>query len=106
MKLQNILMLLVVSTILITGVAKADNYSESVINHVITQKLINNDMDHKEVTKSELKRKAHGFTLGLLSFVFNDKPQLLDGVSAWTRQSSDKIYKCSLQGDYKNKDCR
>ena len=32
-------------------------------------------------------------------------PNILDSISAQLRQELDKQYKCSLQGDYKNKDC-
>jgi hypothetical protein len=32
-------------------------------------------------------------------------PNILDSISAQLRQELDKQYKCSLQGDYKNKEC-
>jgi len=32
-------------------------------------------------------------------------PNILDSISAELRQEADKKYKCSLQGDYKNKEC-
>ena len=46
------------------------------------------------------------FAHSLVESLSNHLPIILDGVSATIRLEVDDLYKCSLQGDYKNKDCR
>ena len=46
------------------------------------------------------------FALNIIDNVFNDSSYILDGASSYARLEVDEIYKCSLQGDYKNKECR
>tara|TARA_B100000482_G_scaffold174449_1_gene142945 strand:- start:70 stop:390 length:321 start_codon:yes stop_codon:yes gene_type:complete len=101
----NFLMLLIITTLLVSGFARADSYSEAVVGHVITQKVQNNDMDHSAVANAELNRQMHQLSLEILAVVFNNMPDILDGISAQMRLEADKMYKCSLQDDYKNKDC-
>jgi hypothetical protein len=47
----------------------------------------------------------HQLSLEILAVVFNNMPTILDGISAQMRLEADKMYKCSLQDDYKNKEC-
>ena len=101
----NFLMLLIITTLLVSGFARADSYNEAVVGHVITQKVQNNDMDHSAVANAELNRQMHQLSLEILAVVFNNMPTILDGISAQMRLEADKMYKCSLQDDYKNKDC-
>ena len=98
-------MLLIITTLLVSGFARADSYSEAVVGHVITQKVQNNDMDHSAVSNAELNRQMHQLSLEILAVVFNNMPTILDGISAQMRLEADKMYKCSLQDDYKNKEC-
>ena len=99
-------MLLIITTLLVSGFARADSYSEAVAGHVITQKVQNNDMDHSAVANAELNRQMHQLSLEILAVVFNNMPTILDGISAQMRLEADKMYKCSLQDDYKNKECK
>tara|TARA_R110000803_G_scaffold69410_6_gene131802 strand:+ start:666 stop:995 length:330 start_codon:yes stop_codon:yes gene_type:complete len=107
---QSFLMLLVISTLLvfatIFGLARADSYTEAVTGHVITQEIQNNDMDHSAVANAELNRQMHQLSLQILAVVFDNMPDILDGISAQMRLEADKMYKCSLQDDYKNKECK
>jgi hypothetical protein len=48
----------------------------------------------------------HQLSLEILAVVFNNMPNILDGISAQMRLEADKMYKCSLQDDYKNKECK
>ena len=91
--------------LLITGAAKSDEKTTAIVGHVITQKVQNNDMDHSAVANAELNRQMHQLSLEILAVVFNNMPDILDGISAQMRLEADKMYKCSLQDDYKNKDC-
>ena len=85
--------------------AKADTKSEAIVGHVITQVIQGNDMDHTEVMTNELAALMHKFSIEISSVLLQNMPNKLDSISAQLRQELDKQYKCSLQGDYKNKDC-
>ena len=89
--------------------AKADTKSEAIVGNVITQVIQGNDMDHTEVMTNELAALMHKFSIEISSVLLQNMPNILDSISdsisAQLRQELDKQYKCSLQGDYKNKDC-
>lgn len=97
-------MLLIITTLLVSGFARADSYSEAVVGHVVTQELTG-DIDKGAVANAELNRQMHQLSLDILAVVFNNMPTILDGISAQMRLEADKMYKCSLQDDYKNKEC-
>lgn len=97
-------MLLIITTLLVSGFARADSYSEAVVAHVVTQELTG-DIDKGAVANAELNRQMHQLSLDILAVVFNNMPTILDGISAQMRLEADKMYKCSLQDDYKNKEC-
>ena len=84
---------------------KADTKTETIIGHVITQTIQGNDMDHAEVMTNELNALMHKFSIEMTDVLLQYMPSILDSISAQLRQELDKQYKCSLQGDYKNKDC-
>jgi len=85
--------------------AKADTKSEAIVGHVITQVIQGNDMDHTEVMTNELAALIHKFSIEISSVLLQNMPNILDSISAQLRLELDKQYKCSLQGDYKNKEC-
>ena len=89
-----------------SSAANANDYNKAVTGHVITQTIQGNDMDHSEILTNELKSITHQFTLSLMETLSRNLPVILDGVSSTIRLEVDDLYKCSLQGDYKNKDCR
>jgi len=62
-------------------------------------------MDHSEVLTNELNALMHQFSIDIMETLLQNMPNILDSISAQLRQELDKQYKCSLQGDYKNKDC-
>ena len=100
--------IIILNTLLFVGlssVAKADDKTSAIIGHVITQAIQGNDMDHTEVFTNELNNLIHSFTIDMMDIIMEHMPNVLDSISAELRQEADKQYKCSLQGDYKNKDC-
>ena len=100
--------IIILNTLLFVGlssVAKADDKTSAIIGHVITQAIQGNDMDHTEVFTNELNNLIHSFTIDMMDIIMEHMPNVLDSISAQLRQELDKQYKCSLQGDYKNKDC-
>jgi len=100
--------IIILNTLLFVGlssVAKADDKTSAIIGHVITQAIQGNDMDHAEVMTNELNALMHKFSIEMTDVLLQYMPSILDSISAQLRLELDKKYKCSLQGDYKNKDC-
>ena len=89
----------------LSSVAKADEKTTAIIGHVITQAIQGNDMDHAEVMGNELASIVHKYSIEMTTVLLQYMPSILDSISAQLRQEIDKQYKCSLQGDYKNKEC-
>ena len=102
-----VLYLLSASSFWILGftTAKADTKSEAIVGHVITQVIQGNDMDHTEVMGNELAALMHKYSIEMTHVLLQYMPSILDSISAELRQQLDKQYKCSLQDDYKNKEC-
>ena len=101
-------LIIILNTLLwfgLSSVAKADEKTTAIIGHVITQAIQGNEMDHAEVMSNELAALMHKFSIEMTSVLLQNMPNILDSISAQLRQELDKQYKCSLQGDYKNKDC-
>ena len=101
-------LIIILNTLLwfgLSSVAKADEKTSAIIGHVITQAIQGNDMDHAEVMGNELASIMHKYSIEMTTVLLQYMPSILDTISAQLRQELDKKYKCSLQGDYKNKDC-
>ena len=101
-------LIIILNTLLwfgLSSVAKADEKTTAIIGHVITQAIQGNDMDHAEVMGNELASIVHKYSIEMTTVLLQYMPSILDSISAQLRQELDKKYKCSLQGDYKNKDC-
>ena len=84
---------------------KANDKTTAIVGHVITQAIQGNDMDHAEVLSNELAALMHKYSIEMTHVLLQYMPSIMDSISAQLRQELDKKYKCSLQGDYKNKDC-
>ena len=100
--------IIILNTLLFVGlssVAKADDKTSAIIGHVITQAIQGNDMDHAEVMGNELASIVHKYSIEMTTVLLQYMPSILDSISAQLRQELDKQYKCSLQDDYKNKEC-
>ena len=89
----------------LSSVTKADDKTSAIIGHVITQAIQGNDMNHAEVMGNELASIVHKYSIEMTHVLLQYMPSIMDSISAQLRQELDKKYKCSLQGDYKNKDC-
>ena len=98
--------LLFIISVCLSSTVSANEKTTVIIGHVITQTIQGNDMDHSEVLTNELKLLTHQFSLSLMESLSRNLPIILDGVSTTIRLEVDDLYKCSLQGDYQNKDCR
>jgi hypothetical protein len=101
-------LIIILNTLLwfgLSSVAKADEKTTAIIGHVITQAIQGNEMDHAEVMSNELAALMHKFSIEITSVLLQNMPSILDSISAQLRLELDKQYKCSLQDDYKNKEC-
>ena len=101
-------LIIILNTLLwfgLSSVAKADEKTTAIIGHIITQAIQGNDMNHAEVMGNELASIVHKYSIEMTTVLLQYMPSILDSISAQLRQELDKQYKCSLQGDYKNKDC-
>ena len=101
-------LIIILNTLLwfgLSSVAKADEKTTAIIGHIITQAIQGNDMNHAEVMGNELASIVHKYSIEMTTVLLQYMPSILDTISAQLRQELDKKYKCSLQGDYKNKDC-
>ena len=97
--------IMALAILLLTNNAKSDEKTTAIVGHVITQAIQGNDMDHAEVMTNELASIMHKYSIEMTTVLLQYMPSILDSISAQLRLELDKKYKCSLQGDYKNKDC-
>jgi len=105
--------LIIVNTFLWFGLssfmssAKANDYNEAVIGHIITETLKGTDIDHSAIMNAEIQKLVHNFSMEIIAVFSNNLPSILDSISAELRANADKNYKCALQSDdYKNKECK
>ena len=77
-------------------------YIETVVGHVIRNI---DDMDHKQVLSDDLNRIAHMYAIDILLTFQKHLPTILEGAIVDLRLQADTKYKCSIQGEYKNKEC-
>lgn len=84
--------------------AKADEYKEAVVGHVITQKVTNGELDVSKLMEQELEKIAHQFAIESIVILQKYLPSILDGIAADLRLKADKEYKCKLLKDTKIKD--
>ena len=91
MSKRNIIFIIILSAFLYfihTGTVKAHDTGKVVVTYMdITERLL------------------HQLTINITDEIFRNLPAILDSISADIRQEIDKKYKCSIQDDYKNKEC-
>ena len=85
--------------------AKANEYTIATGAHIITETIKGTDIDYKDITNSEIQKKIHKINLNTIDSFFSFLPSIFDGFNTQMRLKADKNYKCSIQGDYKNKEC-
>ena len=85
--------------------ARANDYNIATITHIITETFKGTDIDYKDITNSEIQKKIHKINLNTIDSFFSFLTSIFDGFNTQMRLKADKNYKCSIQGDYKNKEC-
>ena len=89
--------------------AKANEYTIATGAHIITETIKGTDIDEQAILNAETQRLIHQMSLDIIKTMFQVLPDVLDGISAQSRQEADLRYKCSLQNNwitYANKECK
>tara|TARA_B110000858_G_scaffold26984_1_gene28226 strand:+ start:406 stop:732 length:327 start_codon:yes stop_codon:yes gene_type:complete len=87
--------------------ASANDYNTAVIGHILTETIKGTDLDEGAIMNAETQKLLHTMSLEIIQVVFNNMPNILDGIAADMRMKADKNYKCALQPEeYKNEDCK
>tara|TARA_B100000902_G_C26991409_1_gene755240 strand:- start:295 stop:621 length:327 start_codon:yes stop_codon:yes gene_type:complete len=81
---------------LITGIAKANDYNTAVVGHVISETVKGTDIDHTAILESEMNKIAYAFALEMTSVLEKHLPYILEGIAADIRLKADNEYKCNL----------
>ena len=84
--------------------AKANDYSNAVIGHVIQN---HKDIDHGELLENEMNRLMHSISIEMVSILQKHLPYIMEGVMTELKLELDKTHKCLLLKDskIKDKDC-
>ena len=85
--------------------AKANDYSNAVIGHVIQN---HKDIDHGELLENEMNRLMHSISIEMVSILQKHLPYIMEGVMTELKLELDKTHKCLLLKDskIKDKDCQ
>ena len=87
--------------------ASANDYNTATGAHILTEIIKGTDLDEGAIMNAETQRLLHTMSLEIIQVVFNNMPNILDGIAADMRMKADKNYKCALQPEeYKNEDCK
>ena len=105
--MKKVLLFLVLGIIVWVQDVSANDYKTATTAHIITETIKGTDIDHSAVMNAEVQRLMHNMSLEIIQVIFNNMPNILDGIAADMRLKADKNYKCSLQPEeYKNKECK
>tara|TARA_R100000657_G_C4563284_1_gene31539 strand:- start:38 stop:406 length:369 start_codon:yes stop_codon:yes gene_type:complete len=85
--------------------AKANDYANAVIGHVIQN---HKDIDHGELLENEMNRLMHSISIEMVSILQKHLPYIMEGVMTELKLELDKTHKCLLLKDskIKDKDCK
>jgi hypothetical protein len=92
----------------LSSLAKANEYNEAVVGHVISETIKGTDMDHSKLLEAEMSKMAHTFALQMVGVLQQHLPYIMDSVMTQLRLDLDKKHKCLLLKDTKieDKECQ
>jgi hypothetical protein len=92
----------------LSSLAKANEYNEAVVGHVISETIKGTDMDHSKLLEAEMSKMAHTFALQMVGVLQQHLPYIMDSVMTQLRLDLDKKHKCLLLKDSKieDKECQ
>jgi|TARA_E500000178_G_scaffold326026_1_gene353869 hypothetical protein len=84
--------------------AKANDYANTVIGHVIQN---HKEIDHGKLLENEMNRLMHSVSIEMVSILEKHLPYIMEGVMTELKLELDKTHKCLLLKDskIKDKDC-
>ena len=62
--------------------AEANDYNTAVLGHILTETIKGTDIDHGEIFSAETQKQIHNMSLQVIQVIFNNMPNILDGISA------------------------
>ena len=74
----------------------AENKTQAIIGHVITETVKGTDIDKMAILEQELKILMHKSTLDMIKLIESRLPDILEGIAAELRLQSDEKLKCEL----------
>ena len=78
------------------AVNAAENKTQAIIGHVITETVKGTDIDKMAILEQELKILMHKSTLDMIKLIESRLPDILEGIAAELRLQSDEKLKCEL----------
>ena len=85
---------------------QANDSTEALVAHIITQKIQGNNVD-TSVLEAEMSKLAYQFSLEMVDVLEKHLPNILESIAADLRLKADSKYKCELLKDTKiaDKEC-
>jgi len=78
------------------AVNAAENKTQAIIGHVITETIKGTEIDKMAILEQELKLLSHKTALDMIKLIENRLPDILEGIAAELRLKSDAKLKCEL----------
>ena len=81
----------------LSNIAKADDYNEAVVAHVIKENISGNGVD-MSVLEAEMAKLAYKFSLEMTSVLEKHLPSILESIANELRMKADEKYKKEISG--------
>ena len=81
----------------LSNIAKADDYNEAVVAHVIKESVSGNGVD-MSVLEAEMAKLAYKFSLEMTSVVEKHLPSILESIAKELQMKADEMYKEEIGG--------
>ena len=75
---------------------KANDKTEAVIGHIITERIKGTDIDSLEILEKEMQVLLHSVSIEMIGLLESHLPAILEGLAAEIRLKSDHKLKCKL----------
>ena len=76
--------------------AQANDKTQAVIGHIITETIKGTDIDSLEILENEMQVLLHSVSIEMISLIESHLPAILEGIAADLRLKSDHKLKCKL----------
>ena len=76
--------------------AKADDKTNAIVGHIITETIKGTDIDSLEILEKEMQVLLHSVSIEMIGLLESHLPAILEGLAAEIRLKSDHKLKCKL----------